>query len=114
VEHPANCPSILAVGAVDHSLAVAPFSNGALNPNGGEVDVAAPGIAIFSAAPRPDLYQTGSGTSMAASYVAGIAALFAEADLTARGAALRALLLQACRALSARMRDIGAGLVQAP
>ena len=114
VEHPANCPSILAVGAVDHSLAVAPFSNGALNPNGGEVDVAAPGIAIFSAAPRPDLYQTGSGTSMAASYVAGIAALFAEADLTARGAALRALLRQACRALSSPMRDIGAGLVQAP
>jgi subtilisin family serine protease len=114
VEHPANCPSILAVGAVDHSLVVAPFSNGALNPNGGEVDVAAPGIAILSAAPRPDLYQTGSGTSMAASYVAGIAALFAEADLTARGAALRALLLQACRALSAPMRDIGAGLVQAP
>ena len=114
VEHPANCPSILAVGALDQSFAVAPFSNGALNPNGGEVDLAAPGIAIFSAAPRPDLYQMGSGTSMAAPYVAGIAALFAEADLTARGAALRALLLRACRPVSAPVRDIGAGLVQAP
>ena len=114
VEHPANCPSILAIGALDPSFAVAPFSNGGLNPNGGEVNLAAPGIAIFSAAPRPTLYQTASGTSMAAPYAAGIAALLAEANPTARGAALQALLLQSFAALVAPARDVGAGLVHAP
>jgi subtilisin len=114
VEHPANCPSILAIGALDASFAVAPFSNGGLNLNGGEVNLAAPGIAIFSAAPRPTLYQTASGTSMAAPYAAGIAALLAEANPAARGAALQALLLQSFVALVAPARDVGAGLVQAP
>ena len=114
VEHPANCPSILAIGAVDPSFAVAPFSNGGLNPHGGEVSLAAPGIAIVSAAPRPTLYQTASGTSMAAPYAAGIAALLAEANPTARGTALQGLLLQSFLALAAPARDVGAGLVQAP
>lgn len=114
VEHPANCPSIVAVAAVDQNLAVAPFSNGGVNPDGGAVDLAAPGIAIASASPRPMLYQTGSGTSMAAPLVAGIAALIAEADSSARGQALRRALLGALRPLPAPARDVGAGLVQAP
>lgn len=114
VEHPANCPSIVAVGAVDQNLEVAPFSNGGLNPNGGEVGLVAPGIAIASAAPRPDLYQTGSGTSMATPFVAGVAALIAEARPAARGAALRRLVLEEFRELAAPARDVGVGLVQAP
>ena len=114
VEHPANCPSILAVGAVDEHLAVAPFSNGGLNRGDGNVDIVAPGIAIASAAPRPTLYQSGSGTSMAAPFVAGIAALLAEAQPQARGAALRALLLERILPLPAPTCDVGAGLVQAP
>jgi len=113
VDHPANCPSVVAVGAVDRSLTLAPFSNGGLNP-GAEVDVVAPGIAISSAAPRPSLYQTASGTSMAAPCVAGIAALLAEANPQARGVALKALLLKTVLALSVPARDAGAGLVQAP
>jgi subtilisin family serine protease len=41
VSHPANVRSILAVGALDENLRVASF-HGALNPNGGEVNIAAP------------------------------------------------------------------------
>jgi subtilisin len=112
VGHPANCPSIVSVGALQRSLAVAPFSNGAVNDHA--VDVAGPGLAVLSAAPRPDLYQTGSGTSMATLYVAGIAALCAEAHPNKRGVALRRELTRACRALRLPPRDVGAGLVQAP
>jgi subtilisin len=114
VDHPANCPSVISVGAVDHQLAVAPFSNGGVNDHGGEVNVVAPGVAVVSAAPGPALYQVGSGTSTAAPFVAGVAALLAEADPHARGAQLRVRLLAAVRPLSGPMQDVGAGLVQAP
>lgn len=114
VEHPANCPSILAIGAVDQRFAVAPYSNAGLNAHGGEVSLVAPGIAIESSAPRSDLYQTRSGTSMAAPSVAGIAAPIAEANRGARGAALRDLLLPGILALTVSVRDVGMGLVQAP
>lgn len=114
VGHPANCPSILAIGALDQSLSAAPFSNGGLNRDGGDVDLSAPGIAVMSAAPGSSLYQLGNGTSTAAAHVSGVAALLAEAYPRARGASLRALVLQTARPLRAPARDVGAGLVQAP
>ena len=43
VSHPANCPSIMAVAALDPALAVASFSNRGINPDGGQIDIAAPG-----------------------------------------------------------------------
>jgi subtilisin family serine protease len=51
---------------------------------------------------------------MATPHVAGIAALLAEANPTARGGALWALLVQTARRLPLSARDVGAGLVQAP
>ena len=114
VEHPANCPSVCVVSAVDQRCSVASFSNGGLNLRGGEVDLAAPGVAIRSSAPRPTLYQLGSGTSIPTPHAAGIAALHAEADPHARGAALRARLHAAVRVLPALRRDVDAGLVRAP
>jgi subtilisin len=114
VGHPANCASIMAVAAVDQQLRVARFSNAGLNAQGGQVDIAAPGVSIHSTWPRPVLYNRISGTSMATPHVAGIAAQLAEANPAARGAALWALLVQTARRLPLLARDVGAGLVQAP
>jgi subtilisin len=105
---PANSPSIMSVAALDRSLRVAPFSNG------GKIDVAGPGVAVFSSWPRPTLHNTISGTSMAAPHVSGCAALWAQTSPTLRGAALRAKLTTTARHLPLPVTDVGAGLVQAP
>jgi subtilisin len=114
VAHPANCPSIMAVGAVDAEGAIAPVSNRGIDPGGGEVDIAAPGVAVYSSWPLPTRYRTISGTSMATPHVAGIAALHAEQDAAARGAALGALLTGGAQRMALPPQDVGAGLVQAP
>ncbi len=113
VGHPANCPSVLAVAAVDSEMEVASFSNGAINPNGGEVNIAAPGVSVYSTWPMPRRYNTISGTSMATPHVAGIAALWAQATgLTGLPLALR--LLRMAQQLDLPVTDVGWGLVQAP
>lgn len=114
VSHPANCPSILAVGAIDQHLQIAPFSCGGLVQDGGQVDIAAPGVAVRSSWPAPQLYNTISGTSMATPFVSGIAALHAQAEPDTRGRALLDLVLQGTRRLPLPARDVGAGLVHAP
>ena len=114
VGHPANCPSILAVGAVDPQLQVAVFSCGGINPSGGQVDIAAPGVAVRSSWPRPLLYRSLQGTSMATPHVAGIAALHKQANPAMSGGTLGWLLLQSARRLTLATRDVGSGLAQAP
>lgn len=114
VSHPANCPSILAVAAVDQRLRVADFSNRGINPNGGQVDIAAPGRSVLSSAPPPTLYRRLDGTSMATPHVAGVAALTLEAQPGISASELIARLLQTARRLPEASTDVGAGLVQAP
>jgi subtilisin family serine protease len=114
VSHPANCPSIMSVAALDAQLGVAGFSAGGVNPQGGQVDIAGPGVAVRSSWPRPTQYRTISGTSMATPHVAGIAALLAQANPSVVGGALGWLLLQSSRRLDLPARDVGVGLVQAP
>ena len=114
VGSPANSPSIMAVAAVDQALEVAEFSSGGINPDGGEVNIAAPGVGIFSSALEPQRYATYSGTSMACPHVAGVAALIAESDPSLRGQALWDKLVETARALRGTERDLGAGLVQSP
>jgi subtilisin len=114
VGHPASCPSIMAVGAVDSNFRIGNFSNRSINANGGNVDIVGPGVAIRSTWPMPQRYNTISGTSMATPHVAGIAALYAQSSSSLRGTALWNKLTQTARNLSTIPAvDDGAGLVQA-
>ena len=70
VYYPAACADALAVAATDRADNWATFSN-----HGPEVDLAAPGVEIYSTWPWLDGYFTKSGTSMAAPHVSGVAAL---------------------------------------
>ena len=115
VSHPANCPSIMAVAALDVNGAIAPFSNRGINPNGGQVDIAGPGVDVYSTWPMPTRYRRISGTSMATPHAAGVAALLAEANPGVRGAALGRLLTStAMRLTNLTSADVGAGIVRAP
>lgn len=114
VSHPASCPSVMAVGAIDSSRRVANFSNRGINVNGGRVDIVGPGVNVRSSWPMPTRYRTISGTSMATPHVAGIAALYAQSSAALRGAALWQRLIATARNIAAiPAADDGAGLVQA-
>ncbi|MEU6256341.1 S8 family serine peptidase [Streptomyces sp. NPDC047043] len=113
VGRPANCPSILAVGALDKAIRTTFFSNGAINGQGGEVNIAAPGWQVLSAAPGGGL-QPMSGTSMATPHVAGVLALLAQANPNASAAELWNALLAGAYPLMQSAKDVGAGLLQAP
>ena len=117
---PGNCPSVLTVAAIDKLLATAPFSN-RVRPGAPGVkgpDIAGPGVDVHSSWLVADgLYNSISGTSMATPHVAGIAALYVQANPGIRGEALKSLILNQTRELPngpARRGEIGRGLVQAP
>jgi subtilisin family serine protease len=112
--HPANCPSIMAVGALDWQLQVAPFSNQGQETGGGQIDFAAPGVEVHSSWPMPTRYRRLSGTSMATPHAAGVAALLAESEPEASPGELMALLSETALRLYLGSVDVGAGLVQAP
>lgn len=66
---PANYEAVIAVGAIDQTGKKADFSN-----YGSWVDIAAPGVSIYSTLPGND-YGFSQGTSMACPHVSGVAAL---------------------------------------
>jgi subtilisin len=114
VGHPANCPSIMAVAAVDRFLKVADFSCGGINPNGGEVDIAGPGVGVLSAYKSPQIYASLSGTSMATPFVSGVAAQLWEKNPSATPTQIWQELINTARPLNLPDSDVGAGLVQSP
>jgi hypothetical protein len=117
---PAAARGFMSVGALGRPerngdpYVIAPFSNTG-------ADLIAPGIDITSAR-RGGKLRAMSGTTMAASHVAGIAALWAEklsksrgrVDIRELGARLRGQADVNKLPLGARSGDIGCGLVQAP
>jgi subtilisin family serine protease len=125
VSSPANCPSILAVAAVDTALNVADFSNGATNPEG-RVDIAAPGVEVYSSAPepaatpQPPYYRkwapqndTLSGTSMATPHVAGILALLKQENPHLNASELWRIATSRALTLRPAAEDVGTGMIQA-
>lgn len=112
VGHPANCPTIMAVGAIDARKNVADFSCGTVDEVGA-VDIVGPGVDVLSSWPMPQRSHTISGTSMATPHVSGAAALIAEQH-KAQGWGLWARLTQSAVRLPLASTDVGAGLVQAP
>jgi subtilisin len=105
---PANSPTITSVASLDPTLAPSSFSNV------GKVEIAAPGRDVFSSWPRPTLYRTISGTSMATPHVAGCAALWASSSPSLRAMNLWQRLQSSARRLPYSASRVGSGLVQAP
>ncbi len=111
VENPAAATSVMAVAAVDQSRKVAFFSGGRRDTIG-EVDVAAPGVRVYSSWPGGD-YKVLSGTSMATPHVAGIAALLLQQAPHLTPQELWSRLQSGSVAVGAAA-DVGSGIVQAP
>jgi subtilisin len=114
VGHPANCPSILAVGAIDSQLKIAGFSCGGLNDNGGQIDLVAPGVSVYSMINRQHGHEKWDGTSMATPFVSGIAGLYFEQHSGATPMDVWSMLTQNAKRLKISSMDGGSGLVQAP
>jgi methylmalonyl-CoA mutase cobalamin-binding subunit len=67
--YPGALPGVIAVGAVDQSGSVAPFTS-----YGANITVVAPGVNVYSASAR-NAYQFASGTSQASPFVCGMVGL---------------------------------------
>ncbi len=113
VGHPANCPSIMAIGAVDVHGRIADFSCGTVDDIG-QVDLAGPGVDVHSSWKMPTQYRRINGTSMATPHVAGVAALIGGLHQQADPHELWERLTQLARRLTLPSTDVGAGMVQAP
>ena len=112
VGHPANCPSVMAVAAIEENMKIAYFSCGGININGGQVDIAAPGVNIYSSW-KGKKHSTISGTSMATPFVAGVAALYWEELPKSKASDIWMMLGQYAFRLNLPSTDVGSGLVQA-
>lgn len=113
VGHPANCPSIMAVGAIDCEMRIGHFSCGGLNPDGGKVDIVGPGVDVHSSVP-PGSHGKLTGTSMACPHISGLAALYMEAFPNASAKEIWQMLTENAKRLPLEVSDMGAGLGQAP
>jgi len=109
VDYPGAYDSVIAVAATDSKDKRAPWSS-----TGPKVELSAPGVSILSTYPD-NSYATGSGTSMAAPHVTGVAALIMESDPSLSNVQVRSLLQSTAIDLGDTGRDTkyGYGLVDA-
>ncbi|NLF11402.1 MAG: S8 family serine peptidase [Anaerolineaceae bacterium] len=118
VRAPGYFPECLSVGAVGPDLRPPWFSGSGLSPvtQEPEPDIAGYGVAVLSALERDldrvSIYAEKSGTSMAAPYVTGIAALTASANPGLQGEALRRRILDNALRLEEGGSRVGAGLAR--
>ena len=112
---PAEADTVVAIGAVDASLAIAPFSN--INPT-----FVGPGVDVISAGIEENLSVL-SGTSMACPHVAGLAALYWQLARSGGPAAtaerVRQMMASSAEQHFAEFKthepfDIGGGMPRAP
>ncbi len=108
--YPAAYPDVVAVTAVDRSGRVYRRAG-----RGEHVDLAAPGVDIWTAAARQGA-RPRTGTSFAAPFVTAVAAITLAADPELSAKALKERLIASSRDLGAEGHDVvyGYGLVQAP
>lgn len=107
VIYPAKYPEVAAISASDQDDHIAYFSS-----RGTEVDLAAPGVNIYSTY-RNKAYMKLSGTSMAAPHVSGTAALVLAAKGMMKPAALLKHLKETAQDIDLDPEEQGAGLVDA-
>lgn len=117
IRAPGYFSEALAVGAVDFDLNPWPNSSSGVSPeNLNKPDIAGFGVDVMSSLERTierrSLYTRMSGTSMATPYVAGIAALTAQANPGLQGETLRQRLLETAWTLAAPSERVGAGLAR--
>jgi subtilisin family serine protease len=110
INHPANCPSIIAVGALDRVLDPAEFSN-AGRVGQDHVAISAPGVDVLSSIPGGG-HAFSDGTSMATPHVAGVLAVLHSREQV-RGVALVGRLMLEAQGLLAPAVDVG-GLAHIP
>lgn len=95
-QYPAVYPEVIAVAATDQSDIRATFSN-----YGTKVDVAAPGVNIYSSVPD-DAYAFSDGTSMASPHVAGLAGLIWSRNGTLTNQQVRQVVENNCDNIDAK------------
>jgi subtilisin family serine protease len=112
--YPAALPGVIAVGACDHHLAHAPFSN-----SGDHIHVSAPGVEIYSSVPRAGSklskrvdYDSWEGTSMATPIVTAACAMLRAKHPDAPASLIRRMLkTQLGLGQSGWNSDLGAGII---